>query len=90
MLSIIQVHLLTVFMVRCPPRSRRSIHAPATTAVPATAIPIPHVPRPGRVFGMINRRALLVDYIHYFCLDEVCMAAHDSRLMTSWPMPRDS
>merc|ERR1740138_1432196 len=25
---------------------------------------------PGRVFDMINRRALLVDYIHYFCLDE--------------------
>jgi translation initiation factor 4A len=25
---------------------------------------------PGRVFDMINRRALAVDYIHYFCLDE--------------------
>ena len=26
---------------------------------------------PGRVFDMINRRALAVDYIHYFVLDEV-------------------
>ena len=25
---------------------------------------------PGRVFDMINRRALAVDYIHYFVLDE--------------------
>jgi len=25
---------------------------------------------PGRVFDMINRRALATDYIHYFCLDE--------------------
>ena len=26
---------------------------------------------PGRVLDMINRRALAVDYIHYFVLDEV-------------------
>ena len=26
---------------------------------------------PGRVHDMINRRAMAVDYIHYFVLDEV-------------------
>merc|ERR1740125_72776 len=36
---------------------------------------------PGRVFDMINRRALAVDYIHYFVLDEADVLELTSKFM---------